>query len=138
MIQTILVGYDESEASRRAFVHALELGRRFQARLLVVTVVRVPEPAIFTEVEGTIDTAREHFRDAFRELTDQAEAAGLTIETELVVGHPAEQLIHLAEMHHVDLIVVGSRGASRMKRWMLGSVSERVLRYAHCPVTIVR
>ena len=138
MIQTILVGYDESETSKRAFTHALELARRFRAKLMVVAVVRVPEPAIFAEVEGIIDNAQEHFKESFRVLTEQAQAGGLMIETEVVVGHPAEQLVHLAEMRHVDLIVVGSRGVSRMKRWMLGSVSERVLRYAHCPVTIVR
>lgn len=138
MIQSILVGYDDSELSQRAFTHALELARRFRASLLVLTVVRIPEPAIFAEVEGIIDTAEEHFKDAFRKLIEQAQAAGVTLETQVVVGHPAEQIVHIAETRHVDLIIMGSRGLSRMKRWMLGSVSERVLRYAHCPVTIVR
>ena len=138
MIQSILVGYDESDSSTRAFAHALELARRFKASLLVVAVVRVPEPAIFTEVEGIIDAAQQHFKEAFRVLTEQAQAGGVVIETEVVVGHPAEQLVHTAEVRRIDLIVLGSRGLSRMKRWMLGSVSERVLRYAHCPVTIIR
>ena len=138
MIQTILVGYDESESSRRAFTHALELARRFKAKMLVVAVIRIPEPAIFAEVEGIIDAGQEHFQEAFRALTEQAQASGVLIETEVIVGHPAEQLVHVAEMRRIDLIVLGSRGTSRMKRWMLGSVSERVLRYAHCPVTIVR
>lgn len=138
MIQRILVGYDESEPSRHAFAHALELARRFHAELLVVAVVRVPEPAIFPEVEGIVDNAQEHFKEAFRTLTEEAQASGIILKTEVAVGHPAEQIVHLAETRQVDLIVVGSRGASRMKRWMLGSVSERVLRYAHCPVTIIR
>ena len=138
MIQSILVGYDDSDLSKRAFAHALELAKRFRASLLVLAVVRIPEPAIFTEVEGIIDAAQEHFRDSFRMLTEQAQSAGVTISTEVVVGHPAEQIVHIAETRQVDLIVVGSRGVSRMKRWMLGSVSERVLRYAHCPVMIIR
>jgi len=138
MIQTILVGYDESESSRHAYAHALDLARRYKARLLVVTVVRIPEPAIFTEVEGIIDNAEQHFQAVFRDLVAEAQASGLTVATEVVLGHPAEQIIHLAETRQVDLVVLGSRGRSRMKRWMLGSVSERVLRYAHCPVTIVR
>ena len=138
MIQSILVGYDDSDLSKRAFAHALELAKRFRASLLVLAVVRIPEPAIFTEVEGIIDAAQEHFRGSFRMLTEQAQSAGVTISTEVVVGHPAEQIVHIAETRQVDLIVVGSRGVSRMKRWMLGSVSERVLRYAHCPVMIIR
>jgi nucleotide-binding universal stress UspA family protein len=138
MMQSILVGYDESEASVRAFTHALELAMRFKGHILVVSVVRVPEPAIFTEVDGIIDAAQQHFAEVFRELVARGQAVGVAVETEVIVGHPAEQLVHLAEVRRVDLIVLGSRGLSRMKRWMLGSVSERVLRYAHCPVTIIR
>ena len=59
------------------------------------------------------------------------------LETEVDVGHPAEQLVLAAERHHADLIVMGRRGKSTFKRWMLGSISERVLRYAHCPVLVI-
>jgi nucleotide-binding universal stress UspA family protein len=49
----------------------------------------------------------------------------------------AEQLVLAAERHHADLIVMGRRGKSTFKRWMLGSISERVLGYAHCPVLVI-
>jgi len=138
MIQRILLGYDESAPAKRALEHALELARRFGAELLVVTVVRIPESGLLAEVEGVIDTAEEHYKEAFAAMAKRAEREGVKLTAEIVAGHPAEQLVHLAELRHADLVVIGSRGRSKVSRWMLGSVSERVLRYAHCPVTIIR
>jgi nucleotide-binding universal stress UspA family protein len=71
-------------------------------------------------------------------MQQRAKEAGVTMASEVVAGHPAEQIVHLAELRHVDIVVLGSRGRSKVSRWLLGSVSERVLRYAHCPVTIIR
>lgn len=137
-IQRILVGYDESEPSQRAFDHALELARRFNAELLVVSVVRIPESGLLAEVEGAIDTAEEHFKESFARMAERARELGVRMETQVVAGHPAEQIVHLAELRHVDQIVLGSRGRSKVARWMLGSVSERVVRYARAPVTVIR
>ncbi len=137
-IQRILVGYDESGPAKRAFEHALELAHRFGAELLVVSVVRIPESGLLAEVEGVIDTAEEHFKEAFAQMQRAAVEAGVRFSGEVVAGHPAEQLVHLAELKRADLVVLGSRGRSKVSRWLLGSVSERVLRYAHCPVTIIR
>lgn len=55
-----------------------------------------------------------------------------------MVGHPAEQIINYAERHKIDVIVMGHRGKTFFERWRLGSVSQRVLQYAHCPVIVVR
>jgi nucleotide-binding universal stress UspA family protein len=60
------------------------------------------------------------------------------LESHVAVGHPAEQILRCAEDFHADLIVMGRRGMTRATRWILGSVSERVMRYAHCPVTVVK
>lgn len=138
MIQRILVGYDESGLSKRAFAHALELAHRFGAELLVVSVVRIPESGLLAEVEGVIDTAEEHFKEAFVGMQQRAREVDVKMQSEVVAGHPAEQIVHLAELKHADIVVLGSRGRSKVSRWLLGSVSERVLRYAHCPVTIIR
>jgi nucleotide-binding universal stress UspA family protein len=63
---------------------------------------------------------------------------GWIVNTGIVVGHPAEQLIHRTETEQADLIIVGRRGTSLFQKIMLGSTSERVLRYAHCPVLLVK
>lgn len=95
MIQRILVGYDESGPSKRAFAHALELAHRFGAELLVVSVVRIPESGLLAEVEGVIDTAEEHFKEAFLGMQQRAKEVDVTMASEVVAGHPAEQIVHL-------------------------------------------
>jgi nucleotide-binding universal stress UspA family protein len=69
-----------------------------------------------------------------RELAKQK---NVELETEIVVGHPAEQIIHMAEKMQASVIVMGKRSHTVLHRWMIGSNSERVLRYAQCPVMIV-
>src|ERR1039457_378169 len=103
MIKKILVAFDDSEASYRAFDFATDLAEKFNAKLILLAIVRLPEPT--TSVE---------------------------------VGHPPEHIVALAEREHVDLIVMGRRGRTQVGRFILGSTSERVLRYAHCAVTVVK
>jgi nucleotide-binding universal stress UspA family protein len=85
-----------------------------------------------------LDDAREHFEQDFVKFRAKAQQRGLILETAIAVGHPAEQIIRRAEADHVDLILLGRRGMSRFEKWILGSISERVLRYAHCPVMVIR
>ncbi len=75
--------------------------------------------------------------EAFRKILEKARSRNLEVKTDMAVGHPAEQIIHRAEMEGIDLIILGRRGRSMISRMMLGSVSERALRYAHCPVMVV-
>jgi len=55
-----------------------------------------------------------------------------------VIGHPAEQIVRYAEAEDIDHIVVGHRGHTLFKRWLIGSVAREVIAYAHCDVTVVR
>jgi nucleotide-binding universal stress UspA family protein len=81
-------------------------------------------------------------RNAQRLLEGQVEsisaAGGVVAGTHLRLGRPAEQIIDLSEDLGVGLLVVGSQGQSALRRAVLGSVSESVVRYAHCPVFVVR
>ena len=70
-------------------------------------------------------------------LRERARQKEIELETDVVLGHPAEQIIHKADTIQASLIVMGKRSHTILHRWMLGSNSERVLRYAHCPVMIV-
>ena len=90
------------------------------------------------EVDAMLDNAREHFEEQFRKLAQRAKDLGVELETDIAVGHPVEQIVHRAEMDHVDLIVLGRRGRSRFEKMLVGSTAEKVLRYAHCPVMVVR
>jgi nucleotide-binding universal stress UspA family protein len=137
MFEKILVGYDGSKQSEKAFGIALEIATRFGAGVLAVSIVRPPEPAAEGELAAVIDDAKDHFEEAFSKLRKSAAERRVALETEVEVGHPAEQLVMAAERHGADLIVMGRRGKSKFQRWMLGSISGRVLEYAHCPVLVV-
>jgi nucleotide-binding universal stress UspA family protein len=138
IFRQILVGFDGSEQSKKAADTAIGLARCLDAKILVLAVARPPEPATSVELEAVIDDAKEHFEQAFIAVREAAKNADVELKTDVLVGHPAEQIIHRAEQDKVDLIVLGRRGTSTFHKWILGSVSEKVLRYAHCPVMVLR
>jgi nucleotide-binding universal stress UspA family protein len=138
MLSKILVAYDGSESSARAFPFALELAKRFGARLTVLAVAQLPEPAAMVESSAMLDAANEHFAQDFQRLLSEARSEGVETATHVVVGHPAEQIVHRAAIDKSDLIVMGHRGHSAVKEWLLGSTSKRVITYAPCSVTVVR
>jgi nucleotide-binding universal stress UspA family protein len=84
-----------------------------------------------------LKTAKSATRKSFVSLRERAKQKDIELETDVVLGHPAEQIIHKADTIQASLIVMGKRSHTILHRWMLGSNSERVLRYAHCPVMIV-
>jgi nucleotide-binding universal stress UspA family protein len=134
----ILVGFDGSEQSKKAADTAIGLARCLDAKILLLAVARPPEPATSVELEAVLDDAKEHFEQAFIPIRSAASNADVDLKTDIAIGHPAEQIIHRAEQDKVDLVVLGRRGTSTFHKWILGSVSEKVLRYAHCPVMVLR
>lgn len=133
----ILIGYDGSAQSDKAMERGLALAQSLDAQVLLFAVARPPEPATMVEVDAMLDDAREHFEEQFKKIIQRAKDLGVELQTDIAVGHPVEQIVHRAEMDHVDLIVLGRRGKSRFERMLVGSTAEKVLRYAHCPVMIV-
>jgi nucleotide-binding universal stress UspA family protein len=136
--QKILVGYDGSEQAEKAVDAAITLARCLDSYVLALAVARPPEPPTAVELEAALDDAREHFELGLKRAIAHAQNQGVTLESDFAVGHPGEQLIHRAEQDHFDLIIVGRRGTSLFQKMILGSTSERVLRYAHCPVMVVK
>ena len=137
-MKTILAANDGSESAKRAFQFAIELAKAFGAGVTVVSVAQPSEPPASVETAALLDAATEHFEKDFAVFRETAQAAGISLQTVVVVGHPADQIVHQAVEREADMIVMGHRGKSRLQRWLLGSVSKRVLSYAPCTVTIVR
>jgi nucleotide-binding universal stress UspA family protein len=133
----LLVGYDGSPESDKAVDMAFSLASCVDAAVLIFAVARPPEPPTSVELEAVLDDAREHYEECFKKIAEKAHERHLEIQTAIAVGHPGEQIIHRAEKDGIDLIILGRRGRSMISRMMLGSVSERVLRYANCPVMVV-
>jgi nucleotide-binding universal stress UspA family protein len=140
---TILLATDGSEEAQLASTTAADLAQKTNSELHVLTVgpdyplYELPEhPAEFQDV------LRENRRRAKEVLEQQAkkiEESGVSVkETHLLEGRADEEIVALAEEIGAGLIVMGSRGHGRLRRSLLGSVSDAVVRHAHCPVTIVR
>jgi len=116
---------------------ALSMAGDMKAKLFIVSVIRPPEPAESAEFNAVLEEGRERFERSFAPLRERARQKEVELETDIVLGHPAEQIIHKADTIQASLIVMGKRSHTILHRWMLGSNSERVLRYSQCPVMIV-
>ena len=92
---------------------------------------------ILNQMARRVATRAKPTQEGFKKILEKARAYDLEVKTDMAVGHPGEQIIHRAEVDGIDLIILGRRGRFMISRMMLGSVSERVLRYAHCPVMVV-
>jgi nucleotide-binding universal stress UspA family protein len=138
MISKILVAHDGSESADKAFAMALELAAKFSAQLHAASVVHVPELGEYIDTEAMIRAGREQYDKLGERLTAQATAAGQSVSFQVLVGHPAEQLLSQAEKLGIDLVVLGHRGKSLFERWLTGSTTKQVMGYAHCPVLVVR
>jgi nucleotide-binding universal stress UspA family protein len=138
MNSRILCGYDGSAAADKAFEFAVALASAFRGELQVLAVAQPPEPAEDVETEALLESAQDRFEKLFVSLKAKTKAAGLTPAFEVSVGHPAEQILYRADSWNADHIVLGHRGKNAFRRWLMGSVSNRVISYATCTVTVVR
>lgn len=138
-ITKILIAYDGSEESDKAFDTGLDLCVKYSAQMVVLSVARPPEPPIVVETQAVIDAAGEYFEERHRGLKFKVQTAGIEPRLAIRVGHPAQQILQLANEESVQMIVMGHRGkGSFLQRWRLGSVARRVIDYAQCSVVVVR
>lgn len=148
-MERILTAVDGSAPSLKAVALAADLAAKYSAELILVTVAQEISAALTAELEAY--ARQEHIETPFSELGSahaetvlagarlEAQATGATrVSTQSVFGDPAEEIIALAEDLHPDLIVIGSRGHGRLAGLLLGSVAQKVLAHASCPVLVVR
>jgi nucleotide-binding universal stress UspA family protein len=141
----ILLATDGSEEAELALLTAVDLANRTSSELHVVHVGFSPLP-IGAEVGPVAadprpqDKVIEEARRFLDLQVEQIEAVGGTVaQAHLgLTGRPDEEIVELAEEISAGLIAMGSRGLGGMKRLLMGSVSDSVVRHAHCPVLVVR
>jgi nucleotide-binding universal stress UspA family protein len=138
MISKIIIAFDGSDHSRKAFDLGIEMAVHYSAKVYVLAVVRTPDVPDDVETEALIENATESYEKSFAQLKEKAKKAPSGCSFEIRVGHPADQIVSFADEIKADLIVLGHRGRSEISRWLLGSISKRVLSYAHCSVLIAR
>ena len=134
-MRSIVVGYDDSDAARRALVRAAELASVFGARAVVTSVA----PMLVGRAGGPVDPADppdDHRRALVFAASFLAEH-GVEGETDLALADPADHIVELAERRGADLIVVGTHEPGFLERLLGLSVSRKVERKARCDVLIV-
>jgi len=138
MVKYSLVGYDGSDASRRAFQFAIELARCSKGRVRVVSVLQVTEGGADACALMMADSGSRRVQELLEELQAMEPDAAELVDVELIHGSPGDVLLSQIDQHGVDHIVIGHTERGALARWLLGSVSGNVLARAHVPVTVVR
>ena len=142
LFRTILVAIDFSEHADLALETAIELARDSGGRLLLLHAYEIPLGTIPPYGVAIPDSLLTDVRDAaarrLAKAANKAEAAGVPCETQILHAAPAEGIAEAARACGVDLIVMGTRGLTGLKHVLLGSVAERTVRLAPCPVLTVK
>jgi nucleotide-binding universal stress UspA family protein len=141
MYQRILVPLDGSKLAEQALPHAAIHAAQFGADIVLLRVLGpLPEPTMTgrrvlrSAEEATTELARDYLEGVADGLREQ----GLPVQTTIIEGKPYLEIIRYAERNDVDLIVMSTRGFSGWSRWLLGSVTDRVVRGATVPLLLVQ
>jgi len=145
VISSIVVGTDGSETAGKAVQEAVELAKQLGASIALVSAYepvsnqRLREEArqVPNDLEWMVNP-REDVDATLRAAAEKVEAAGVEVEVFPREGDPADAILDVAEERNSDLIVVGNKGMTGAKRFLLGSVPNKVSHHAPCSVLIVR
>ncbi len=144
MFTRILVPIDFSAPSDAALEYARTVATRFGASLHLLHVAEDPYRALYSaevyvpEVEGLRDEILADATSRLKNRLQSSDIRELNATAEAVIGTPAGAIVEYAGAHEIDLIVMGTHGRGGMSHLLMGSVAERVVRTAPCPVLTVR
>jgi nucleotide-binding universal stress UspA family protein len=139
----ILAPTDFSEYSKQAVASALEWAQKFGAKLTMLHVIELPPYPVEGYVPPSLsatfmdDLERQAITD-LAQLVPEAESTGVEVARVVAVGSPYRKIIDMAEAEQVDLIVMATAGRTGFSRLVMGSIAERVVRSASCPVLTIR
>ncbi len=135
---TVLLATDGSREAQLAAATAADLARRTDSELHLIHVGEL-RPTFLAQTELEPAQLERQARELLDEQVRRVEEAGGTVEEgHLRLGRADEEIVDLAQSIGAGMIVMGSRGRGRIRRALMGSVADSVVRHAHCPVTIVR
>ena len=144
MFRNILVPLDGSSRAERALPVAARLAQAFGGTVVLLRVVNPsPEFELYSVSDPltlqTINDAHHiQARNYLERIANGSSLKDVRTETTIIAGRPATMILSVVESHHIDLIILCSHGYTGMKRWVLGSVAERVAYHAPVPVLMLR
>lgn len=148
-IKNILIPIDGSDESLRAARYAVRVASCEKAGIICIHVIPAPEDISefegkpFYSLQAYYDVLGKSAKPWFGKIKEIAKGMGLSddkITTDIIadVSSTADAIIKYAATTNIDLIVMGTRGRTGLKRFLIGSVADAVVRHAHCPVLVVR
>ena len=138
-IKKILIPTDGSEYTKLAVKKGLGLAKLLNAEVTALYVINeaaftaIPPDSLITDIYSLLKMEGE---TALQYVIDEGEAIGIKVEKMITEGETAESIVDVGE--HFDLIVMGTLGRTGLSRLMIGSVAEKVVRHAACPILVVR
>jgi nucleotide-binding universal stress UspA family protein len=142
-MEKILVAIDFSAGSAQALRYALKFAIQFDSYLLLLHILHEPAeaPGFYSSEKAgkmVLGSMEEEASRMMEEFTGKYLKEWKKFDTRIIPGLPAEEIVRTAEKEKVDMIVMGTRGHSGLKRLMIGSVTDRVIRACTCPVLAVQ
>ena len=145
MFGSIVVGTDGSETAGEAVRQATELAKAVGGKVHLVSAfepvgnqrLREERQQVPEDMQWMVNP-REDVEATLKEASEQIQEAGVDVETFARQGDPADAILDVAEENNADLIIVGNKGMSGAKRFLLGSVPNKVSHHAPCSVMIIR
>jgi len=151
----ILVPLDGSEHSIKALEKAVQIAKKFEAKLTLMHVYSVsvqpillPEPTTLgaspaplltaAEISKVAEIARNVGKRILDDGEQRAKSERVQVEKMLVEGHAVQEIVRMAKEGNYDLIVIGARGLSKIREILLGSVSDGVIHHSTCPILLVK
>ncbi|MGE5843060.1 MAG: universal stress protein [Deltaproteobacteria bacterium] len=139
LLKRILCATDFSDFSNHAIPYGIALAREFKAKLYVSHVIDLSSAAIYGEAVFALEEQQSRMTAyAHREMTRLIGDEAVDWEPLITVGNPANEIARLATDKQVDLAIAASHGRAGLKRLILGSVTERLMRTLPCPLWVVR
>jgi nucleotide-binding universal stress UspA family protein len=149
-IKRILAAIDGSKPSLDASEQAISLAAKYEAELIAVHVVSpdvrhgyledVITPGLPASLKEVVVLAMEKGQKYLDVLKQNASENKVEVQTDVLIGGSSivKEIVQYSEEHKIDLIVIGTRGISGIKKMLLGSTASGILSYAHCPVLIIK
>lgn len=139
-IKKVLCPVDGSEGSKRALDMAIAITTAADATLTILEVIEEfgPLPGFYDEAPLGVDRVKWISEQRFEKVHPMLEDETFKWDRQVVEGYPPDMICEIAEKGTYDLIVLGSRGLSPLGRFLLGSISDRVVHHAPCSVTVVK
>jgi nucleotide-binding universal stress UspA family protein len=138
LFSRILVAIDGSESAKKAFEKSIYLAQKCSSKIDLIHVVQCELGGDSATTFELIDELKTKAEKMLEEYKIQAAKNNVSIQIMVTQGDPAQAIIELAKAKSYDLIIMGTRGRTAFQELLIGSVSQKVVHHASCPVMVVR